>query len=1597
MKLKNVAKYCGSVVTITAMTVVLLIVGVLWAVYSPWIQEQARQAIVERFSDGNPTISMSRLALRFPLRLEVDDLAIVNEGDTMVFAERLTANVAVTPLMKKRVVLDDAVLLRGGYNMGNADEALCLKLKADSLRLSPASVDLADMIIDIDNGLISRADMRLDMMPDTTAADTTKSEPTKMTINVHHIDLDRFNFVMTMLPTIDTLSVNLPTGSLNEGVIDLYEQQIKLNSVTGKELFARYLAPDSATAASVPQVESTKSDSKPWTIEIDSIGFSQSKGAYMVRGAKALPGLCFDYISVDSLTLSATNFYNCSNVVRMPLTVSGKERCGVQLDASGVLDIDSVMMRFNDFKVTTATTDLAVSGKMGMGDMTTDNSVPIALVASGGVGVEDLRMMFPTFTPYLVTLPAKDQIKIDTDLDGTIGTINLNNLDLTINKCVSMHADGIISNAMSPNKLEGKIAMTGRVENFGPLKPIVFDNATAKQVNIPQLTMNGNVAMRNGIIDGKITAHTGAGRLALDGQWNSRRDDYDASIDCTDFPVNAFMPLLGIGQVSASANVVGHGYDVFAASTEIDAHLDVDKAVYNGYAYGQISGDLSLSDGEAAVNLDCTNPDALFTLDAVGNLAGDTYEWTAQLDGRNIDLRALRFAEEEATVAVSMSASATLTPKSNDLVAEMAVSKLDFTQEIGTISISDVDAQLTATDSTTTVILNNHDLYANFDAGCGLDTLMSRFDKAMAIVNSQVKAKSINVDTLQRTLPEFALNLRAGDNNLLNDVLSNSRMSFNNLRVQLTNDSTMNMTSRLLAFRTGDIQLDTISVNLSQHDEHMHYMAAVNNRRGTLDEWAHVNLDGYLAYNQLGAKLTQHDINNRKGFDVGFKAVLVDSIATLNITPFDPTIGYQQWTVNDDNYINYDLNDGHIDANLFMSGGDSKLQVYTEHDAENHTQEDLLIKISDIHISDWIAINPFAPPMKGDLNADMRLNKQGDDVTGSGTLSLDNFSYGNEKVASFLADFDITTDLGGKLRATADLYVDSVKTMTVSGNLNEDNPLSPMSLDFSMIRFPLTTVNPFLPSGTAKLSGVLNGSMAITGTSDNPKFSGSINFEDAAVKLALTGTSYKFSDTPVAVENSVVKFSDFAISGVNENPLKVNGTVDVTDMASPKFNLALNANNMQLVNTNRAAKGADVYGKAFISLDATARGNMSFMQVDAKLDILPQTNVTYVMSDASTVLTSQSNSDMVKFVSFTDSIATPANAKTETSMAIMVDAMLNIRSGSIINVDLSTDGKSKAQLQSSGSLAYQLSPLSDEGRLTGRLTIDNGYVKYTPPYMSEKLFTFEQGSYVAFTGDMMNPTLNVKAVDEVKSNVTLSDESTRSVTFDVSLDVTGTLSSMNVTFDLSTDDDITVANEIAAMSAEQRANQAMNLLLYNVYTGATTKTSTNLTGNLFSFLESQINSWAASTIKGVDISFGIDQYKSTSDGQTSSSMSYSYQVSKSLFNDRFIIVVGGNYSTDANADENFSQNLINDISFEYFLNSSRTMYVKLFRHTGYESILEGEVTQTGVGFVYKRKLKRISDMFRFVGRVRNRLTDKSVDTANGIDSQPSETESDTEQ
>lgn len=1579
MKAKTVIRRIAGSILGLLLALVLLLTGTLMLVYSPWAQNLAREAITAKFGPGSPMeLQLDSLSLRFPLDLELRGLELKMEGGMNIAAAEARFDVAVLPLLAGRVRIDEATLRGGSYSMGAPDSAMWLTIDADSLGISPASVRLATMDMNLEDATISGGRMQLVMNPDTTPP-TPPAPPTQMSFTLGRVRLVDFDYTMRMMPTIDTLSARIPDATLRGGTVDLFNQRITLGTLDGHGLDARYIAPDSASIAAFgPVPEPTAADSTfetvPWVIEIDSISFDRSHGLYTTAGYRPTPGLDFGYIEADSMSVAVSNFYNEQTTVRVPIRLAATERCGVRLNASGTLDITAEALGLKDFTVTTPDgTNIRFDGLMGMGDLTTDPTLPVALDAHASVAPADLRDMFPVFTPYWAALPKNEAVQLRADIKGTMGALTIDTLNLALNRCVYLDAGGTVRNAMNPERLSGHVDLRGRIVNVDRFKNLLLEPETAKSINIPPMTLAGDVDMRaGGVIDGDLTARTGSGALKLKALWNSRMEDYDATVTASAFPLQAFMPLAGVSDISATATVKGHGYDPFLTSTDMHATANIGSARYGGYTYTGISGEAQLSGGKADVKLRSDNTGLDFALAASGNLDGEVYKWSGTLDGSNIDLQTLKFSDTPASVETRLSAEAEIGPGMNNIRADINLEDLFFRRTEGTIALSDVIARFKASaDSGVRLDLDNRDLTARFRSPATLDSLLARFDDVSRVLEAQIQGRNIQIDTLRRTLPHFDFALKGASSNLINDILRPSDMGLDSISLKAHNDSTLALSGRILDFRSGTTRIDTVYLAAGQYHDHLHFLAGIGNRPGTLDAlarvWVHATVDG----NQARLGLRQRNIKGDIGFQLGFKAQLADSMLSVSVDPFKPIIGYQQWEANPDNFIEYYLPTGHIDANLHMTGGKSSLAIYTEesgtehHEHDHDTQDDLIVKLSDIHIQDWISLNPFAPPMKGDVSADLRLNRASGTLLGMGTAGITNFYYDRRKVDDIGASFNVAANTTGQINAHATLSIAGRKVMDLSGALNDSTATSPLAMDLSLISVPLDAMNPFIPKTMGSLRGTLNGSMAVSGKTDTPVLDGWMAFDSTAVKLTMTGTEYTFNSVKIPVEKSLMQFRGFTIKGTNENPLTVNGSVDIREFANPGVDLRLQARDMQIVNSNRARGGADVFGKAFIDLDASAKGNMKFMAVDANLKILPGTNVTYVMPEATSEIANYSSGELVKFVNFTDSAAMArADSITENTMAMMLDALLTIEDGATVNVYLSADGKDRVSIESTGTLNYTMTPLTT-GRLTGRLNLNGGYVRYTPPLMSEKLFTFEEGSYVAFNGDMMNPTLNVHATDVVKANVTQEGQNSRLVNFDVGLGVTGTLNNMNVAFDLSTRDDITVANELESMSPEQRANQAMNLLIYNVYTGPGTKGNASLGGNpLFSFLEGQLNSWAANTIKGVDLSFGINQYDKTVNGSTSSTMSYSYQVSKSLFNDRFKIIVGGNYSTDANTDENFSQNLISDISLEYFLNNARTMYVRLFRHTGYESILEGEVTQTGVGFVYRKKILRLADLFR---------------------------------
>lgn len=1559
--------------TLIVLGVVILILPAL--LYVPFVQDMAVKIACRKVSESTGmNVSIEKLRLKWPLKLGLERVVAIEEsGDTLASIGEADIAVKLMPLIHGEAIIDGADIRDVYYRMGTPDSVMYLTVDARNASIEPgSSFNFKENLVDVGRADLEGGRVKLVMKDTVTETPTDTTAMTTMLIRARKVTLKDISYEMTMMPVIDSLGAHVDYAELNDGLVDLAARKVKARSLHVDSVTATYLTPSAEYLKthpldSVTRTTAASADSLLWTVTADSVRITGKQATYAMRGAEPLPGLDMNYLSASDISIEVDSVFNRGASVGGSIRrLRGTERCGLEVSLTGRFDMDTTALHATGMTFALQRSELKFDAMMGMGDMINDPSVPLMLRGSGFISPADAALAMPMIETITRTLPRGTDLRLLADITGTSGRIEINDINARLGALATLSAKGSVTDAFDPEKIGGRVTLDGFLRNVNFLKPSLLDAKTAKSINIPPTRLAGTIDYAPGAVKGRLTATTGNGKIAAAGNWQARGERYQAALTINRFPVASFMPDMGVGDVTATINAKGHGYNPLSPRTAIDLDIDIPEAEYMQKVYRDIRMTAHLSNGEADGELVSNNPDLDLNMDFTATIDKTGYIWNLNGEVSHVDLHALNLSETPMSGSLDLNTQGSMSSDMSRIDGRVVVTDLDWDMGSGRLRADSVDLTLRA-DTTVEASLTSGDFMARAVAYTDLNTIMKHAEALPALFDTIIAKRSVDVIALEHALPQMDMAVVAGPKNFLSEYLAASKTYFRQASLVFTNDSLIHMSVRADGVRTGETRLDTIRFDANQKGKFLVFSGSLNQRPGNMDQFAHVMLNGFISSSQLSLLGRQRDIQGKQGYFLGMNVTSTDSTLDVRFVPRKPTIAYKQWSLNPDNLVSLNTRSRSISANLKLSNDeDSYLYLYTTNETAESDQEDIVLDLNKIKIQDWIAINPFAPPVKGYVGADMRFHLMPNGITGKGSAEITDLYYGKERVGTFGLDIDVSQSRGGVLNADLGLLVDSIKVITAQGSLNDSTKSNPFLLDFSMIKFPLKVLNPFLPKEYARLSGTLNGQMDITGTMIEPIFNGYLRFDSTACKVGMLGSTLTFSETRIPVDSNVVHFNDFSIKAVNNNPLRVNGLVDVRHLTDPKIDLRFAASDMQLVGNSRP-HGADVYGKAFIDLDASVKGNMNFMNVNARIDVLPQTNVTYIMTSDPSQIVSQSTGEMVRFVVFADSAMTAAaDTVNTTAMNLFLDANLIVSQGSVINVDLSTDGSNKVSIQGAGNLTYSLNPMND-GRLTGRFNINGGFVRYTPPLMSEKLFNFQEGSYISFTGDMMNPILNVHAVDRLKANVTQSGQDSRLVNFDVSLAVTNTLQNMNVAFDLSTNDDLTVQNELSGMSPQQRANQAMNMLLYNVYTGAGTKGNSNLAGNpLFSFLEGRLNSWAANNIKGVDLSFGIDQYDKTTNGSTSTATSYSYKVSKTLFNDRIKIIVGGNYSTDANADENFEQNLVNDISFEYLLNRSGSMYIRVFRHVGYESILEGEITQTGVGFVMKRKLNTLRNLFRFL-------------------------------
>lgn len=1550
---------------------ILFVLLIPVALYIPAVQTAVKDLATKIVYDKTGMdIKIDRFRLKFPLDISLQGVSVVEaSGDTMVNASEALADVRLLPLLRLDVQLNKLQLRQGYYRFLSPDSSMIIKIRAGLLEVDDKSgMNLAKSEINLNEAKLTDGDVALYMNVWKQQPTPVDSTSTPFYISARKLDVERIRFAMSMLPTIDTLMMFSDKLALRDGIINLRTNEITARLLTLDKGNATYIAPtpEYVAAHPLPATDSTAT-SPPMTIKADSISLDNFSALYAIKGATPLPGFDANYIQVKDVGIGLRHFYDQGSTLRLPLTrVNATERSGLQIvQGEGLVSINEAGLALDGLNVKTLYSNASVTADLPFALMELQPSAPVHASIKASLGLADINAFMPDLKEYTSKLPTQP-INALIAADGKLDDVEVKDLDVAMPSVFSLRATGHARNALDLKKLVASLTLDGEVMNTSPVSALAGD----LPFKLPPLKVKGKLGADYETYSADISLVTPQGSVLADGHVGMNSEIYKVDLDIDKFNVANFMPDLGVGSVTATLHAEGAGFNPVKPAAHTDIKAYIASIDYNKKPLYDISLNGYLKGNRFSVDLNSPNEDLNLNAHVVGTINPDDYCAEGLLRIYNADLYAFGLTEETCYGGADLDFDVTAKPDRWLYDATLDIHSISW--HLPTLDIElpqGVYADFSAEEDNVHCMLEANGTNAVFDSPRGLKDVTEGFTKAIDIAMKQIDNRDLDVEEMQTLMPPFNLTANAKGSGLIKDLLGSSGMAIDTLALNLSNDSLIRGDVLLRSLNTGSLTLDTITLNLKERGKLIDYALHMGNRPGVLDEFAQANINGYLGSNRLSAYVTQRNISGKTGYRIGFTTAFSDSTVSVHFTPLKSTIAYLPWTFNADNHVDYDFSTKRVDANLQAASRESSLSLMTQ-PAANGDGDDLHLKIANIKVEDFLQMSVLAPPVKATVDGDVSVHYDGKELSGNGNINVHNLIYDKMMVGDFDLGLNAGVDFNGSSVINAGLDINGESAMALTALLKEEpTGLEPERISLSLVDFPLKIANAFLGKDVASLSGALNGSMEVTGSMTAPLLNGELSLDSVAVYIPMMGSSLKFKSEPLTVTDNLISLKNFDIFGANKNPISINGEVDARKFSAIYFDITANAQNFQLINNDRRAK-SDLYGKLFLNLGATVKGPMQHFDVDANLNILSATDVTYnYVSDSSSSLTAVSDGEVVKFVNFADTTQVIRADTVPQSVAMRVKAGVTMTPGAQVtaNIDLGSMGKGKVFLHPSGTINMFRNFMGDM-TLNGQLNLGEGFVNFSIPVMGQKEFTFNPSSFILFNGDMLNPVLNVKATDNIKANVVNSSGNSHLVNFLVGLDVSQTLSNPKIVFDLSTDDDLTLQNELQSMSADQRSTQAMNLLITGMYQGAGLKTSNgNMADNmLYGFLESRLNNWAANTIRGVDLSFGIDNYDKSVDGVSSNAMTYSYQVSKSLFDNKFKIVVGGNYSTDASADENLAQNLISDISFEYTLKqtNSLTMLVRLFRHVGYESVLEGEITETGVGFAMRRRLGDLRRLFR---------------------------------
>ncbi len=1520
-KMKIVSAVAKAVLWIVATPVVLfLLLAIL--IYIPPVQNFAVHKVAESMSERlGMHITIKEVRLAFPLDLSVHGVTATEGGDTLLDARHLRLNVQLRPLFEGRADVDGFELYGVKLDTKSYISDTHIRGTVGELTAATHGVDWEKELVNLDRAFLRNADVEV-TLSDTAQKDTTESK-THWNIAVEKVDIERSKIRLRMPGDSMLIAADMGEAALRGGQFD-----------TGRNRYA-----------------------------VKSLRLKGCGATYDIPYIKGTAGIDPNHLAVSNLSLLLdTLSYNENGVLRAGVRgLTLNEKCGLSVKSlSGSIYMDSTRLQLPALRLRTDASRLDADVAFDFRSFTEGKGGHCSVEADAVIGYKDLQTLASAYVDKALwrKIPHKD-ISLKAKLSGNIDHLLLSTFEANVPGIARLTANGYARNALKAWR-SGKLAFNLRTQNMAAARNFL-PRSVSQSVNIPDgLTARGKVAFRGDAYDVDLLAGAGRGSITAKGKVNLRTENYQLTAAARSFPVGSIVKGVPVGPFTGSVSASGRGFDVMNGRSSLVAKAKVSGLTYDKYDLSGLSLNANLQGSRA--HADFSARTSLFegdgTVEAL--LGKNGYDVALKASIPNLDLKKLGVTKDTLYFGTDIDVKGTANKQFTAYALNGSISHNHFTTPKMSAMAKDILFDFGTSRDTTTAYVSAGDLRLQLGAKGDIPGLSTRLTRFASELESEAKTYSIDQERLKALLPRMALNLQAGRDNPLYNIARMKGYSFSSAYIDLLADPEEGMSgdARVGALNVGALLLDTIDTHLFQDSTGVQLRGLVKNGKKNPNP-LEVRIRSYLLQSGAGAELSYYDSDGERGVDLGIEAALQEAGVNIHLYPENPVLAYRHFTVNKDNYI-FLGNDRSIRANVDLLADDGTgLKVYGE---PKDSTNDITLSVNQVNLGELSTVLPYLPKLSGMLSGDIHVTDdwKENQLSAMASLEASDFTYEDVQLGTVGIDAVYLPKTGGEHHASAFISSNGEEVLACNGTYY-DKDGGTFEGDAQLHDFPLQMLNGFMAGTDIALKGIAGGDLAVNGTLSKPVVNGKLNLDEAHIYSDVYGFDFRTDERDVTIKDSRILFEDYNLYSTGKEPLVLNGTFDMSNFEQMRLDFAMRAQNFELINTKKKAKSM-VFGKVYTNYTGTVKGTMDNLSVRGKVELLDRTDVTYILKDSPLSVDDRLH-DLVQFTNFADTAKTEEKKKANDS-GMDLTLGISISDAAQFHCNLSEDGQSYVNLEGGGDLTMRMNKQGDM-RMTGRFTTHSGEMKYQLPVIPLKTFELEQGSYVEFTGDIMNPTLSLTAKERTKAVVTEEDDKQRSVTFDVGVNISRTLNDMGLEFTIEAPEDLTVQNQLAAMSAEQRSKAAVTMMATGMYMTDETMMSGSggfkASNALNAFLQSEIQNIAGSALKTIDINLGVENGTSETGTTTTD---YSFQFAKRFWGNRISVIIGGKVSTGADA-TNSAESFINNVSVEYRLDQGASRYVKVFYDRNTQDPLEGQLTKTGAGLVLRRKTNKLGELFIF--------------------------------